>query len=313
MFLIIVMYALVALSVTLSKLILENYTDFIFLTGSRMALGGAILLAYQYFSPHEHFKFRKKHIWLYAEVVFIGMYLANMSRFYALSQMPSSKLSFIYNLSPFFSALYEYFFFQERLTRRQWTGLLIGFIGFIPLLIYRSPEEMGLQEWMWISWPELLALIGVASHSYTWIAIRRLVKEENYSPVMVNGLSMLASGILALSTSALFFTTGFQKGPLVTNWLPFLGFLACIIVVSNILSHNMYGFLLKKYNPTFLSGAGFLAPIFNAFLGWVFLGESVTWHFFSSSAVVLGGLYLFYLDEKPKNRASSEPSVSEDL
>lgn len=304
MIFIVLMYALFALSVTISKILVEHYTNFTFLTGSRMTLAGLILLAYQYFAPHERFKFKIKHLALYAEIVIIGMYMANMCRFYALSHMPSSKLSFIYNLSPFFSALYAYILFKDRLTRRQWVGLVIGFLGMIPLLMYRAPEEMALAQLAWISWPELVALCAVACHSYNWIALRKLVKEKNYAPTMVNGLGMLAGGILALGTAAVFNATGAKVCPMVKDLWPFLGLLAGVIFVSNILAHNMYGFLLKTHNPTFLSFAGFLCPLFNALFSWILLGEKVTWHFYSSCVIVFGGLYLFYRDEIKKHEPS---------
>ncbi len=43
--------------------------------------------------------------------------------------------------------------------------------------------------------------------------------------------------------------------------------------------------------------AAFLSPLFTALYSWMFLGETVTWHFYLSSAMVLFGLYIFYKDE----------------
>ena len=76
-----------------------------------------------------------------------------------------------------------------------------------------------------------------------------------------------------------------------------MGYVLLLILVANIIFYNFYGFLLKKYTPTFLSLVGLLCPLFTALLGWVFLGETVTWIFFLSLAVVMLGAYIFYKDE----------------
>ena len=109
---------------------------------------------------------------------------------------------------------------------------------------------------------------------------------------MANGLAMLLGGTLALSTSLMF-----DARPLVTDIIPFAIMLAAAIFVSNILGHNMYGSLLKRYSPTFLSLAGFLVPMFNALLDWQWRGYQITWHFLLASVVVFTGLYVFYQDE----------------
>jgi drug/metabolite transporter (DMT)-like permease len=70
----------------------------------------------------------------------------------------------------------------------------------------------------------------------------------------------------------------------------------------------MYASLLKKYTATFMSFAGFIAPLFTALYGWAFLGEIITWHFYASSAIVFVGLFLFYKDELNKDE-NVEPII----
>ena len=64
--------------------------------------------------------------------------------------------------------------------------------------------------------------------------------------------------------------------------------------LTPIIGYNLYAHLLSRYSATFLSFAGFMTPLFAAALGWIFLGEMVTWHFFATMAMVLCGLYLFH-------------------
>jgi drug/metabolite transporter (DMT)-like permease len=295
MILIILLYALFATSFSMGKILLQ-YSPPIFLNGCRMFIAGSILLTYQYFNPREKFHFKRSHIWLYAQVILFGVYFGYNLRFWALHYLPSSKASFLYNLSPFLSSYYSYIFFKERLSPKQWIGLVVGFVGLIPILLTSSPTEKSVGEWAYISWPEIAILVSVAAHSYSWIVMRRLVKEKGYSPMMANGITMTTGGIAALGTSFVF-----ENVQPVTDWVAFFSWLALVILISNIICHNLYGFLLKRYTATFMSFAGFLTPLFTALYGVLFLNECITWHFYLSSAIVFVGLMLFYQDELKKH------------
>jgi len=291
MTLIIVLYALFASSFSMGKVLLQ-YTTPIFLVGSRMLAGGLILLFYQYVSPRQNFYFKKRHLWLFLQIVLFGVYFNYVLRFWALKSLTSSKTCFIYNLAPFMSAIYSYYFFKEKMSSRKIAGLVIGFLGMIPILLTTSTTEQTIGEMFFISLPELAVIISVALHAYSWIVMRKLVKDKNYSPTLVNGLTMTAGGILALITS-------FAYGQIlpVTNIIPFSGWLAAVVIISNIICFNLYARLLRKYSATFLSFAGFLAPLFAALYGWGFLKEKISWHFYVSSILVFIGLYIFYKEE----------------
>ena len=147
-------------------------------------------------------------------------------------------------------------------------------------------------ELFFISWPEIAVLFSVGFMSYNWVLVKAMINEHRYSPMMVNGISMTSGGLLALVTSPI------VEGMLpVTNWAPFLVILAFVIVVSNLICHNLYGHLLRHYSATLLSFAGFTAPCFTALYEWALYGTVITWHFYASSIIVFIGLFLFYQDE----------------
>ena len=291
MLIIILLYALFGTSLMLSKMILV-YAEPIFYAGSRMVFGGVLLLGYQYFFAREHFRLKKKHWYWFAQRIFFGIYISYIFRFWALDHMPTFKAAFLFNLSPFLSSLFSYYFFKEIITRKQWVGLIIGFMGLVPIIIHSSPDEASFGEFLFLSWPELALIIAVACHSYSWIIMRKLVRDKSYSPMMVNGVCMAIGGSFAWGTSL-----GIEGLAPVTNWLPFTLLLCTVVLVSNIICHNIYGFLLRKYTATFMSFAGFMGPLFTAFYSWLFLREVITWHFYVSCVIVFVGLYLFYQDE----------------
>ena len=168
-----------------------------------------------------------------------------------------------------------------------------------------------------ISIPEICLLIAATSGVYGWIIMKKLVVGKHYSPIFVNGVGMYFGGLAAFLTSF-----GFEGKPLLkcafestksmvsstsshnawfcaswSDFFAFTGYVFLLILVANIIFYNFYGFLLKKYTPTFLSLVGLLCPLFTAFLGWIFLGETVTWIFFASLVIIMLGAYIFYKDE----------------
>lgn len=291
MWLVGLLYAICASTFTISKAALSYVTP-LFFTGARMTLAGAILLAYHY-ARKKTIIIPQHHWHLFGQVIFFYIYCAYVFDILALQYLTSAKACLLYDLCPFLSALFSYFWFNEYMTVKKWIGLSIGCAGFLPVILTSTPGEKGINGSV-ISWPELTMFIAVVSSVYGWILIRQLVKDHEYSSVMVNGVGMLGGGILAFITS--FILEGWYVSPIM-DMTGFVFYTLLIIVVSNFLFSNLYSVLLKKYTATLLSFAGFTAPLFAALLGWIFLGEKVSWDFFLTTLFVLIGLYIFYQEE----------------
>lgn len=293
MFWVLLLYALFASVFTIGKTGLQFAQPFFFV-GTRMALAGVILLAYQYFVDREQFKFKKGYFWQLTCLALFNIYLTNVFEFWGLKYLTSVKTCMIYSLSPFISALFSYFVFNERMTNKKWLGLTIGCVGLIPILMNQTAsEEMGGQFFLF-SWPEL-AVIGAAICSvYGWILLKQVVKDGECTPFMANGLSMLMGGAMALLHSR--FIENWDPVP-VTEFAPFFECALLLIVISNLVCYNLYGALLKRFSATFMSFAGYSTPLFTALFGYFYLGEEISWSFYLSMAILLPGLIIFYQDE----------------
>jgi drug/metabolite transporter (DMT)-like permease len=121
---------------------------------------------------------------------------------------------------------------------------------------------------------------------------------------------MFCGGLLALITSWLFESSeaAIEVGHVGT----FLLILAVVIIVSNLLCHNLYVTLLKTYSPTFLSFASFLSPLFAALYGWLFLSEPTPWTFWATAICVLTGLAIFYHDELYGSAPINKPTLTQE-
>ncbi|MEX0940631.1 MAG: DMT family transporter [Candidatus Babeliales bacterium] len=296
MILILLLYALCASSFTISKAVLA-YSAPIFFVAIRMIVAGLLLLGFVWY---RNALMSIRRVWqLFLPVIFFHIYCAYVFDIWSLQYMTSFKSSFFFNLSPFITALLSYFYLNERLTIKKWIGLIIGFVGLMPMLLKDAPSEQLFGEVLNISIPEIFLLIGIISSCIGWISMKRLLP-YGYSPLLINGIGMFYGGLLALGTSAI--AENWFVTPPVKELIPFLGLTALIIVVCNFIFYNLYGYALHKYSPTFLSFAGFTCPLFTALFGMIFLNEQVTWHFVVASVVVFIGLYLFYSDELQTSR-----------
>jgi len=272
---------------------LLQYAPPVFLVGIRMTIAGIILLLYQYFAHNAIFILKRKHIFWFAQGVLFAVYVPYIFRYWALEHMPSFKACVLYNIGPFIAYLLSYFLNNEKISVKKIIGLVVGFIGMLPILIASAPQEESLQAFAFFSWPEIAMIIAVSSINYGWLVMHRLINKKEYEAPMINGILMLSGGMLALPTSYIL-----EKNCCITHLGPMVGLLAFIILASNIIGHNLYAILLKKYSPTFMAFSSFLTPIFAGILGTVFLGETLTWHFFLSIALVSLGLGIFYSEEK---------------
>ncbi len=309
MVLVIILYLLFASTFTLGKAALAYVSPFLFI-GVRMILGGSMLLGYYAYSTQQSIMPRKSDWSLFLRIIIFHIFCSYLLEFWALEQVTSAKACLLYNLSPFITALFSYFLYAERLSYRQLCGLMIGFVAFIPILLAQTPLEQINWHFGFLSLAELALIASVTSSAYGWIIMKKLI-DKGYSFILINGIGMTGGGILALTLSLIKEGTPRLKTVCVTHdllvsycgttgeSLIMLGvYSMSLIIIANIICYNLYGYLLSRYSATFLSFSGFMTPLFAALLGWLFLGEGVTWHFFATIGMVVFGLFLFH-EKKP--------------
>lgn len=294
-FLVILMYTGWSSIFSLGKMALENSPP-VFLTGFRMVFAGILLLSWLWIKNYKSLKIGKKQVLPILALSVFSIYLTNVLEFWGLQYLSAAKTCFIYGLSPFFAAFFSYIHFGEKMNRRKWIGMLIGFAGFIPVLKLQTGSESLLSAFSFFSWPEL-AIMGAALFSiYGWILLRIIVKNHTLSPLFANGYSMLIGGSLAFIHS--FFVDSWNPIPIAPGKLiPFMQGIALMTLISNILCYNLYGFMLRKYTATFLSFMGLLSPVFASIISWILLGETPSWIILLSTGVVSIGLFIVYQAE----------------
>ncbi|HBS48166.1 TPA: EamA family transporter [Candidatus Dependentiae bacterium] len=292
MFLIILAYAILAATFTLAKTVLFYAKPF-FTIGFRMTFAGLFLITFQYFFDRKNAFPKKADAKLFFKVSLFHIYFAFVLEFWALQSMASSKVSIIYAITPFIAAALSYFLLKEKLGFRKFWGMILGFSSLFPILILQLNGAEGV-EFFRISPREVILLFAVFSAAYAWFDVKKLM-DRGYSLLTINGFAMFTGGLFAFITSAIF--EGIHTSPVFDFW-HFVGWLSLLILFSNVVFYNLYGYLLRHYSITFLTFAGCLTPIFAAFYGYMFLGEAITYNYFISLGMVMAALYIFYGKQK---------------
>jgi drug/metabolite transporter (DMT)-like permease len=311
MFLLVALYFILALSFSMSKGVLLH-ADPVFFTGVRMVLAGILLLGYHCIIKRGHIRIAPEHRWFFAQLVLFHVFIPYVFEFWALETVSAATDALFFNLTPFITALLSLILCSERLSLKQWMGLGIGFVGFLPMLYAQQPLNAFSWSLISLSKAELLLIMAVSASSYAWIIMQNLVRGDQYQPVLVNGISMFWGGLVALIVSGFTETTFIKTTTAAAFWtydIPmFVWYLAVLILLTNFISYNLYGFLLKKYSATFIALAGSMTPIFTALFDWILFGELITWHFIVTVILVFIGLFIFYSDELKTMRRQRQRS-----
>jgi drug/metabolite transporter (DMT)-like permease len=291
MFLLFVLYAFFASTFIIGREAVLAVPPMFFI-GIRMVLAGILLVGFVRIFNKESFKIKKEDLFWFAGIVLFHIYGSYVLEFISLQYLTGAKASLLFNLSPFITALFSYFFFGELLSPKKWLGLLIGFLAFIPLLI---TQPVSTESTTHTTYAEILLIISVTASCIGWIFMKRLISQHNHSYVFVNGVGMFLGGILSLGTSYFF-----EVWPSITSLscnIPFVRSLLLLILVGNIICYNLYGKLLHRYSATILSFFGCTTPIFGVLFGWLWLGETVSPWFYVTATLAAIGLYIFYQED----------------
>jgi len=292
---VILMFAVWSSIFSLAKITLEHCPP-LFLTAARMLLAGILLLGYLAIRNRASFKISSKQFFSLALYALFSMYLANAFEFWSVQHLSAAKTCFLYSLSPFFAAFFSYLHFGEKMNRRKWIGMGIGFLGIVPVLAIQTGSEDLIGGFYCFSWPELTMMGAALCSVYGWVLLRLIVKDSSISPSMANGTGMLIGGIFALIHS--FLIDPWHPTPVASGHFPaFLQGTLIMTFISNIVCYNIYGLMLKRFTATFLSFMGLLSPVFASLMSWLFIGEAPSPVIFFSTTIVGAGLWLIYSAE----------------
>jgi drug/metabolite transporter (DMT)-like permease len=290
-------YAILASTFTLAKIAIQ-YADPLFLIGVRMVFAAPLMFLIHRFKGPSSFTIHKQDFWLFLKVSVFHIFLPFVGEFWALQYVSSAKTAITYSLTPFIAALLSYLLLKKKLTVKQTIGLIVGLFGLMPIFFSGDDISHMAGEFLYISLPELVLLLAVTSASYAWFMVSELMK-RGYGISLINGTAMLVGGLFSL---ALWAIVSDGQSPIKGDFYSFIFWTGALILVANVISYNLYGYLLRHISITFMSAIGFLCPIFASIYGVFLLDEQLGISHIIALILVAIGLWLFYREEMKKDR-----------
>lgn len=282
--------AILATTYTVSKLVMEVAQPMV-TVAFRMAGAGLLYLLWFVFFNKKNYQIRVqvlKHIALYG---ILSIFLGYTLDFWGLRYVYSVKMVIIYNITPFFTALFSYWYFNEKLNARKWFAMVLGFGALLPTLLTHDAEFM-YGNILFFSLPEVAILLSSFTYSWGLMHMRIAVRQYQCPSALLNGGAMALGGLLAF-----FATPLFDFYPYVADTYLFCWYTLYMIIGANLVCFSGYALLMQRYSVTLITFAGFISTIFTFFFGSFFLGEPLRWSLLLSALGVFIGLCIFYFEE----------------
>ncbi len=286
-------YAVYAISFTMSKAIF-SYLPPLLYVGLRMLCAAGVLLSYTAYTYGGAYILHgiQNNLWPFTKLMIIHTYIPFTLSFIALKEITTVEASLIYNISPCVTAIFSYIIFNKRLSWVKISGLIVSMCALIPLFYSRIITHAG--QTMKSVDSLLLLLIAVTSTTYGWLLYSTLNNTYGYNSTLISSYSLFGGGICMVATSYVLEPWNMN----VVDALPQVALLfIALLIAVDIIFMNMYGYLLNYYTATFMALIGITLPLFTSLFSWLFLQEQIPRGFVPACILMAIGLYLFYYGE----------------
>ncbi|MGD9226669.1 MAG: DMT family transporter [Desulfobacterales bacterium] len=227
-------------------------------------------------------------------LILAALFAVQLSMFYfGLSKSNASRGTLITNLLPFWILFLAHFFIPgDRITRRKFFGILLGFSG----VAFMFAEKKGVTADFRTG--DLIILSATVIWSCSVIYLKRIISA--FSVFQITLYSMVFS-VPVFFLEALLWDT-----PMISR----LDFKIIGAVLYQSLVTAAFGFvtwntLLQKYGAVTLHSFIFIMPIAGVTLGGLVLGEPITSKLLIALALIVAGILVVHL--KPRKEAPVYP------
>lgn len=215
---------------------------------------------------------------IFTGILVLGVAVGGM--FWAEQYIESGLAALLAGLSPIFMAFYGSMGREgDRLSAGLWLGLLVGFAG-LAVLVWpaHGPGRVPLL-------PVAVIMVGTQAWCGGSVLAKRRLKRV--APLASSTVHHLSAGVFLLLLD-LVVRGGAWPRVSATAWLS----LAYLVVFGSVIAYSAYIYLITHLAPARAGTYSYLNPVVAVFLGWLILGEAVTWQVVAGGVVILGGLFL---------------------
>lgn len=206
--------------------------------------------------------------------------------------VPSGTAALIVAAIPLWMALIDRIFNQARVGLYGGLGLLIGFVG-VALLVNPSTSAAD---------PVGALVILVASLSWAAGSVYSRGAAMPRRALVGTGIAMLVGGVVLLAVAAVVGEFGSLRIDEVSRSSA-LGLL-WLIGPGALLGFSAYTYALSSLPTSTVATYAYVNPVIAVAIGWVLLGETLTWQSLAAGALIVGAVALILTT---RGRASTPP------
>lgn len=215
-----------------------------------------------------------------AGVLMQAVYLGGV--FVAIGQGLSAALTaLIVGLQPILTALFAGMLLGERVTRAQWAGLALGFVG-VALVVLHSRTPGLPAEWQASAmWPAVLALVGITAGT---------LYQKRFCP----SFDLRSGGVIQFAASLLVtLPLAFATETMQVDWAPELVFaLAWLVLMLSLGAISLLNLLIRRGTAVNVTRLFYLTPPTTAVIAWLVFGETLQALAWLGMAVAAFGVWL---------------------
>ncbi len=227
-------------------------------------------------------------------LIFSLLFTVQLSLFYlGLSKSNASRGTLLANLLPFFILFLAHFFIPgDRITKRKFFGILLGFTG----VVFMFLEEKGVTSGFRTG--DLIILLAVIIWSSSTIYLKIIISAFN--PFQLVLYSTMFSVPFFLIEALLWDPTMISHLD-----VPVIGALLYQSLIAASFGFVAWNTMLKKYGAVSLHAFIFIMPIAGVGLGGLVLGEPITIKILLALAFIVSGIFVVHW--KPRKEAPVYP------
>jgi drug/metabolite transporter (DMT)-like permease len=227
-------------------------------------------------------------------LIFSALFTVQLSLFYlGLSKSNASRGALLSNLLPFFILFLAHFFIPgDRITRRKFVGILLGFSG----VVFMFLDEQGVQAGLHTG--DFIILCAVMVWACSTVYLKQII--STFPPFQVVLYSTMFSVPLFFLGALLW-----DNAMVFQLNAPVIGALLYQSLITASFGFVTWYTLLKKYGAVALHSFVFIMPIAGVTLGGLVLGEPITIKILLALVFIVFGIFVVHW--QPKKEAPAYP------
>ena len=207
-----------------------------------------------------------------------GFYLGGVFAAIAVN-IPAGLSALVVSLNPIVIAIFSGVVLNTSISKREWSGLLLGLLGVI-IVLYGASNWEGVITTEGIAWLNF-SLMGIVAGTLI---------QKRYA----QNIDLITGSSYQYAAALLFFATlSFSMETGKVDWsFEFILTLSWLVIVLSLISILILLYMIRHGEATKVASYFYLTPPLAAFWGWLFFDEQWSWITLTGASLVIGALVL---------------------